>query len=418
MEHGTGSRPRNNQLIYRARYVVTMDGPPIAGGCLRVENGRIAKVGTLEEIDWRGEPIKDIPDAVIMPGLINSHCHLELGMARSQLPRGEGFPMWVSRLRKSLEGARPEQYREAARLGALECLKNGTTTVVDVGNTGEALAELADMPIRSFPHLELIGLDPGVAEARVSAARERLAALPAANDRYHPGITCHAPYSCSPDLMRRVSGDEALLAGPYTLHVAESAEETAMFRDGKGALFEFCKRIFPGLRMEKAESPVAFLARHGLIPKGSLFAHCNHADSEDVRILAATETSVVHCPRSRSFFNHLGFPLDLFLKAGVNLCLGTDSLASNEGLSLFDEMAEFHRAYPDLPCRDILAMATLNGAKALGLDGELGCLRPGARADFIALHMRHHPEYDLYEEIVSEVHEVLLVAVGGEEVFS
>ena len=102
----------------------------------------------------------------------------------------------------------------------------------------------------------------------------------------------------------------------------------------------------------------------------------------------------------------------------MNVCLGTDSLASNEGLSLFDEMAELRRGNPEIPARDILAMATVNGAKALGRTGELGCLRPGAQADFIAIHMRHHPEYDLYEEIVSEAHEVLMVSVGGEEVVS
>jgi aminodeoxyfutalosine deaminase len=396
--------------------VVTMDGPPIAGGCVRVEAGRIAQVGTLAEMPAHGESVKDIPDAVLMPGLINSHCHLELGMARSLLPRGEAFPMWVSRLRKSLDGTAAGQYREAARLGALECLKNGTTTLVDVGNTGESLAELAVMPIRSFPNLELIGLDPEAAEARFAGALERLAALPAATDRFHPGMTCHAPYSCSPDLMRRVAGAARNGSGPYTLHVAESAEETAMFREGRGALLEFCRRIHPSLRMDSGESPIAFLARNGVIPKGSLFAHCNHVDAGDVRILAETETSVVHCPRSRSFFNHGGFPLDLFREAGVNLCLGTDSLASNEGLSMFDEMAEFHREHPSVPCREVLAMATVNAAKALGRSGELGCLRTGARADFIAIHMRHHPEYDLYEEIVSEAHDVLLVAVGGEEV--
>jgi aminodeoxyfutalosine deaminase len=395
-----------------------MDGPPIPDGCLRIENGRVSKVGTLDDVDWRGETIRDIQDAVIMPGLINAHCHLELGMARGLLPRGEGFPMWVSRLRKSLVDAGPLQYREAVRLGALECLKNGTTTVVDVGNTGEALAELAGMPIRSFPHLELIGLDPAVAASRMQGARDRLAALPAANERYHPGVTCHAPYSCSADLMRSVSQADGMRAGPYTLHVAESAEEAAMFREGKGSLFEFCKRIFPSLRMQEGMSPVAFLALHGLIPQGSLFAHCNHLDETDVRILAETETSVVHCPRSRAFFNHQGFPIGRLREAGVNICLGTDSLASNEGLSLLDEMAELHGGNPDIPARDILAMATLNGAKALGRAGDLGCLRPGAHADFIAIHMRHHPEFDLYEEIVREVHEVLLVSVGGEEVVS
>ena len=191
-----------------------------------------------------------------------------------------------------------------------------------------------------------------------------------------------------------------------------------MFREGRGALYDFCRRIYPALAPTRGESPIGFLARHRLIPKGSLFAHCNHADPADIGILAATETSVVHCPRSRAFFGHGGFPMEAFRAAGVNLCLGTDSLASNEGLSLFDEMAEFKREHTGAEGRDILAMATVNGARALGLSGELGVLKPGAAADLIAVALRHHPELDLYEEIVGEARDVLLVVVGGDEVVS
>jgi len=396
-----------------------MEGPPIPWGCLRIQGDRIAQTGTLEEMDREpGEAIREFPDSVLMPGLINSHCHLELGMARSMLPPGEPFPLWVSRLRKALDGATSDQYRQAARLGILECLKNGTTTIVDVGNTGESMPELATLPIRSFPYLEVLGLDPESAPDRLRQAMERMAALPAANELYRPGITCHAPYSCSRELLQRISGDADLRSGPFTLHVGESAEEALMFSEGRGALFDFCRRIFPGLIWERHMSPIRFLGSNGLIPKGSLFAHCNHADGEDIRILAETETSVVHCPRSKAFFGHDGFQPELLREAGINLCLGTDSLASNEGLSLFDEMIELHRNHPSIPCRDILAMATVNGAKALGYAGGLGCLVPGARADFLAISLRHHPEYDLYEEIVGEAHEVLLVSVAGEEVVS
>ena len=405
-------------MIYRARYVVTMDGPPLEGGCVRVHGDRIAQVGALDDMDTRGEAIRDLPDAVLMPGLINSHCHLELGMARGLLPRGEAFPMWVSRLRRALEGAGPGEYAQAARLGALECLKHGTTTLVDVGNSGEALRELAAMPLRSFPYLEIIGLDPAVAADRFADAEDRLARSPAPTDRYRPGLTCHAPYSCSPDLLGRVAAAVASRSGPYTLHVAESAEEAAMFREGRGALWEFCRRIFPGLEPAAGETPIGFLARRGLIPKGSLFAHCNWADDADIGILAATETSVVHCLRSRDFFGHGGFPLERFRAAGVNLCLGTDSLASNEGLSLFDEMAEFRRGWPGIKAEEILAMATINGARALGMTGGLSCLKKGAKADIIAVAMRHHEEADLYEEIVAEARDVLMVVVDGEEVVS
>src|SRR4051812_4663273 len=199
-----------------------MDGPPLEGGCVRVQGDRIVQVGTLDDMDLRRDTVRDIPDAVILPGLINAHSHLELGMARGMLPRGEAFPMWVSRLRKSLEGAGPDAYAQAVRLGALECLKHGTTTVVDVGNTGAALAELAALPLRSYAYLEVIGLDPSVAASRLAEAEARLAGAPAPSELYRPGITCHAPYSCSPELLR-ATGDKASRRGPFTLHVAESA---------------------------------------------------------------------------------------------------------------------------------------------------------------------------------------------------
>lgn len=407
-------------MIYSARHLLPMDGPPVPWGSLRVAGGRIAEIGTRETLrPGPGEEVREFPDGILMPGLINAHCHLELGMARGQLPRSEAFPMWVSRLRKALEGAGPEQYRQSVRLGALECLKNGTTTVVDVGNSGEAAAVLADLPIRSFPYLELIGLDPAVAADRLRQGSDWLAAQPESHARYRPGVTCHAPYSCSPELLRFVAGADGLREGPFTVHVAESAEESAMFKEAKGALLDFCRRAFPKLRWDAGGpegGPIRWLYRQGALPPRSLLVHCNAADAEEARILAATECSVVHCPRSREFFGHEGPPLQLYREAGVNLCLGTDSLASNEGLNLFDEMAELRRRHPGIPARDILAMATRNGAAALGLGKELGLLRKGARADFIAIALRHHPEWDLHEEIVGEAHEVQAVVVDGEEV--
>lgn len=404
-------------MIYSARFLVTMDGPPLPWGSMRVRDGVVTEVAAERALrPLPGEDVKEFPDCVLMPGLINAHCHLELGLARGLLPRGEPFPLWVSRLRKSLEVARPEQYREAARLGALECLKNGITTIVDVGNTGESPRALATLPIRSFPNVEIIGLDPSLAEARLEAALAVIASLPASSDLFRPGIACHAPFSCSPEMLRLAAASPVPGQGPFTMHVAESREETSMFRDGKGSLLEFCLRIFPALERRKHASPIAYLGSRGLIPKGSLFAHCNLAGPEDIGILSDTVTSVVHCPRSRAFFDHPDPPLGLFREAGVNVCLGTDSLASNEGLSIFDEMAELRRRRPEIPGRDILEMATVNAARALGLQGRLGCLRPGSAADFIAIHLRHHPEMDLHEEIVGEAHEVGLVAVQGEEI--
>ncbi len=402
-----------------------MKGNPIPNGCLRIEKDRIIAVGTLEELKLqKDEKFFDFPEAIILPGLINAHCHLELGMVRGQLPRGESFPIWANRLRKVLEHIGPEGYREAAKLGIMECLKNGITTIVDVGNTGEALRELAELPIRSFGLLELVGLNPKLSAEKFSHAQAIIANQPShlaseshlLHSLFSTGITCHAPFSCSVELQKIISQNSLQSDVPYCLHVAESAEEISMYRDGHGPLMEFCRRIFPNLVLENHHSPIRFLNHHGLIPEGALFAHCNFMDEEDMRILSEKKVSVVHCPRSKEFFNHGGFDPIAIKNHGINLCLGTDSLASNEGFNLFEEMAIFQGHYPAISFREILEMATVNGAKALGLEGQIGTLQAGAKADFIGIGLRHHPEYDLYEEIITEAHEVLFVTINGEAV--
>ncbi len=412
-------------MIYRCKYLVTLSGNPIPNGCLRIEKDRIVEVGTLEELKiQKDEKFLDYPDAIILPGLINAHCHLELGMVRGQLPRGESFPIWANRLRKVLENIGAEVYREAAKLGIMECLKNGITTIVDVGNSGAALNELANLPIRSFGYLEVLGLNPKISVEKFSQAQAMIAdrsyksksESSLSPSLFSAGITCHAPFSCSVELQKLIAKNSVLENGPYCLHVAESAEEISMFRDGHGPLMDFCRRIFPDLILENQHSPIRFLNHHGLIPEGSLFAHCNFMDEEDMRILSEKSVSIVHCPRSKEFFNHGGFDPFTIKKHGINICLGTDSLASNEGFNLFEEMTIFHSHYPNFSFREILEMATVNGAKALGLEGQIGVLQPGAKADFIGIGLRHHPDYDLYEEIITEAHEVLFVTVDGDAV--
>ncbi len=406
------SRP----LIYCADLVVTLDGAPLERGFLRVENGLIVEVGRRESLPANPGPVRELGDAVLMPGLINSHCHLELGMARNFASPTSSFSLWVSRLRQFLGACAPEDFVIAARLGALECLKNGITTVVDVGNTGAALEALAHVPLRSFAHVEVLGLDPTEASARLAAAQSLLA-------RNFPphcqvGPAPHAPYSCSPELLRSLA-DEARAgrgSGVFTMHVSESAEEDEFFRRGSGPLWNFCERIYPALPPPPGYSGVRYLVENHALPVHALLAHCNTLDAQDISLLREAQASIVHCPKSHAYFNHPEFPLEKCLEAGINICLGTDSLASNEGLSLFDEMAELQRLRPGLPPRVILEMATVNAARALGLSERLGRLKPGYLADFIALGPGASAGDKAYEDLVSEEREVLLVVVGGDEV--
>lgn len=403
-------------MIYTADLVVTLDGAPLERGFLRVENGFITEVGVQTDLVGYVGIRRDLGDAVLLPGLINSHCHLELGMARNFAQPGVSFTLWVARLRNFLEGRAAAEYGIAARLGALECLKNGITTVVDVGNTGHALEALSRVPLRSFAHVEVLGLNPAEALERLEKARVLLARdFP---DHCRVGLAPHAPYSCSHQLLLALIADARTEGGSgiFTMHVAESAEEDEFFRRGSGALRDFCERIFPGLPPSSACGSVRHLLDNGLLPAGALLAHCNTLDGGDIAALRDLDVSIVHCPKSHAYFKHPEFPLEKCLAAGINVCLGTDSLASNDTLNLFDEMAELHALHPEIPALEIVAMATVNAARALNLSDFLGRLKTGFRADFIALRPGASAGDNVYAELVSEEREVMLVVIGGEEV--
>jgi cytosine/adenosine deaminase-related metal-dependent hydrolase len=199
-------------------------------------------------------------------------------------------------------------------------------------------------------------------------------------------------------------------------HLAESREEMLMFCEGRGALYEFLKSIGRDMSDCGGKTPLAsFLggARgYGGSP-GWLVAHLNELTAGDFALL---ETSVhnfhvVHCPRSHKYFGHSPFQFQRLQSLGVNICLGTDSLASNEDLSLFGEMRAFQKAFPEVPSRDILSMVTRNPALALGKPDELGSIRPGSHADLIALPVNGPT---LYDEIISLEDAVSWSMVGGE----
>ena len=148
----------------------------------------------------------------------------------------------------------------------------------------------------------------------------------------------------------------------------------------------------------------------------SLAAHCNVVGPDDACMLAEKKTSIVHCPRSREFFEHPEFPFEQCRRAGINICLGTDSLASNENLNLFEEMAEFREKHPHAESREILEMTTINPAKALQKQDKLGKIQKGCFADFIGITLNHDNSCSIYDEIVEENHEVILAVIDGEEV--
>ncbi|MDD5349683.1 MAG: amidohydrolase family protein [Chthoniobacteraceae bacterium] len=377
-------------MILRAKTVVTMTGLPLEDGAVSVDSsGRITAVGPFAEVA-RGAPggeVTDLGEYVLLPGLINAHCHLDYTGLRNALNRQASFTRWIARINALKRQMTNDDYLEAIAAGFREMRAWGTTSVCNLEAFPELLARMPRPPLRTWWFLELIDLRSRVpADTLLAGALSFL-------ERHEDwlggfGLNPHAPYTASPELYRLCAECAAECGLPLTTHLAESADEEAMFRRGEGELAAFMRQI--GRPMDDCGhglSSFANAVRNGLAGPGWLIAHANELDAADVALIAATpgDWHVVHCPRSHAFFGHRPFPWEALEAAGVCISLGTDSLASNESLSLFAEMQALQQARPRLTSETLLKTVTTHPARALGKAGELGVIRPGAHADLIAL---------------------------------
>ncbi len=401
-------------MLYRARYLLPMVGPPLAHGALRVEGGSIVALGRQSDLlPLPGEEVWDGPRHVLMPGLINAHAHLELHAMRGRLAAGLSFPDWVRGLRGITQSWSEADYVEGCRLGALESLRYGTTCLVDIGNQGITPQAVADLPLRVFACLEVLGLDPTQAEKRLDEARYRLDVTP--NGPFlRKGLVPHAGYSVSLPLFRALA--QASEAPVFTVHAGESREEELLFAKASGPLQAFCESIFPAAPHHRGRTPLGYFREENLLPPRPLIVHANEPADEEAAYLASLEATVVHCPQSHAFFGHKPFPAQAYRAAGVPLALGTDSLASGISLNLWDALQEFHRKFPDFTAQEVLAMATVNPGRALDASGKLGCLAQGSIADFIGVRLDISEADDVPAALLRESQDIALVVVGGQRV--
>ncbi|MFM1767710.1 MAG: hypothetical protein RJA22_239 [Verrucomicrobiota bacterium] len=406
-------------MILRARLVVPVGGAPIENGAVVLAAGRIEWVGPFGELPpGRGGEALDMGDCALLPGLVNAHCHLDYTGMAGQFEPPRRFSDWLKSI-VALKGSwSVAEFAASWEAGAAMLLRTGTTTVADVEAVPELLpARWGRTPLRVFSFRELISIRSQGLEPELVAEAERQC-LGWGGAPGQAGLSPHAPYTTNARLL-----DEAAQAAHrhqwrLVTHVAESEEESEMYLYRQGGLYEWLK----GQRDMSdcgLGTPVEYLDRCGYLDRNVLAVHANYLGQRDAALLAGSGASVVHCPRSHQFFRHLRFPLDDLASAGVNLCLGTDSLASVRRaggampeLDLFAEMQTLAQARPDLRPADILAMATRHGARALGLEGELGEISPGARADLIAVPLP--AAGDPLEAMVYRSGPVTASMIGGE----
>jgi cytosine/adenosine deaminase-related metal-dependent hydrolase len=368
--------------VLSADWVVPVDSPPIRDGAVAIDAGLVAAVGPADELG-EGERF---PGSVILPGFVNAHTHLEYAVYAG-FGDGLSFGPWIAIHVERKARIDVEDMEAIARLGALECLRSGVTTVGDCSFIGAAATACADVGLQAIVYLEVFG---GDAEAlgRFEELRDRVA--PALSDEVRLGISPHAPYTCSLELYRAC----AELGLPIATHLAESDDETEYLLAGSGPWEAFADMLVPPL----GTTGIRALASEGLLGPQVLAAHCVQADEAEIALLAAHDVAVAHCPRSNAFLGCGVAPLATLREAGVRVCIATDSPASTPSFDMFDELraavasARAREKRPDaLSAADALELATLGGARALGLESDRGSLTPGKRADLTILSLDESP---------------------------
>lgn len=386
-------QPTNNPLLIRSRVVLPICHPAIEDGAVAVSGGRIQAVGRWRQLKGKfsGETV-DLGESIVLPGLINAHCHLDYTHMAGLFPPRKSFSDWIKLITTEKSHWTFSDYAESWIDGARQLLRSGTTTVGDIEAVPELLPDVWETtPLRVISFLEMTGVKSRrKPELILREAREKLDELP--QGRCRGALSPHAPYSTTPKLLRLTTALARKRKLRVTTHVAESATEFEMFTTARGEMFNWLKRNERDMRDCGKLSPVQHLARQNALGPHLLAVHVNHLAPGDAQLLARKRVSVVHCPRSHEYFQHGKFPFEELSDAGVNICLGTDSLATvlskrkqMPTLTMFAEMRAFAAKHPEVSPQQILKMVTLNAAHALGQRGKLGELKRGVSADLIAL---------------------------------
>jgi cytosine/adenosine deaminase-related metal-dependent hydrolase len=413
--------------LYRAAWVLPVAAAPIRDGVVMVDAaGRIAAVGPRAAVEPpEGAEVVELGQAALMPGLVNVHAHPELAPYRGAL-EDLRFRDWILRLVGSKRAAlRDADFDVAARWTAVESLRAGITTMAATEMSGAGFGAMLEAGMRGVVYREVFGPDPRQADGSMADLRAAVEGFRArATDLVSVGISPHAPYTVSDALFRAAAEYALAEALPVAVHAAESTAERELVERGGG---DFA----PGLRARQIETPprgrstVEMLDRLGILRTRPLLIHCVTVDGDDLARMADTGSAVAHCPVANARLGHGAAPYPEMLDAGVAVGLGTDSVGSNNRLDLLEEARAaslLHRARlrsPDfLSAGDLLRLATLDGARALGLDGRIGTLEPGKDADLCAVSLAAPHVVPVHDPAAAVVHaargcDMVLATVRG-----
>ncbi|MCX8007212.1 MAG: amidohydrolase family protein [Coriobacteriia bacterium] len=422
-------------MLLSARYVLPVSAPFIENGAVLVRDGAIVEVGSRDDLAARHpqEEERDFGQAALLPGFVDLHTHLEYAVFRGMVDDAP-YSQWKLQVMRKEAALSPQDWAVSAELGATEAVRSGITAIADITDTGASLAAASAAGLRGVVYREVSTMDRGEVDGVVASALDDIERWQEeASPRIEVGLAPHSPYSCHPRLFEAVASVALERRLPVAMHLAGSKDEHDFIKYGSSLLGREYREESGWSSigwLPTGVSPVRYVYQWGILEVPRMLAvHCVHLDEGDVEVLARTSVAVAYCPRCNLKLGMGIAPLQELVDAGVLVGIGTDSPASNSTMDFFDEMrigllvqrglAGEARFYP---AERFVRMATLDGARALGIDHLVGSLEAGKRADVVAVDLsRSHqvPTRDPYGAIVHTANQddVLMTMIDGSIVF-
>ena len=373
------------------------------GGIVAVQGDTIIGIGDTKDLQAGDDsPVVDHGDVAILPALVNVHTHLELSSLEKKAKTGVNFIDWLRSLLKELDTLDEKDFKAGIVHGLKKSYDNGTGLLGDISNTGLSVDYLHKVFMKSVVFVEALGFHTKKVaryfeKIRILFNRLKKCEYPLV------GLAAHSPYTVSPDLFKRVQALSFEGFPVLSIHVAESPEESE-FLMGEGPLYDLLKerQFWNGDWVPPEKSPVQYLDYLGLLTPYTLCIHLVHISNADIEVLAKTRAKLCLCPRSNHTLGVGSPPVERLMRRGLRVALGTDSLASNDDLSVLREMAEIREIAPSIPPGEIIKMGTINGATALDMGEHLGSIERGKKGLLITIPVGASSPGKLYEEIVCE----------------
>jgi cytosine/adenosine deaminase-related metal-dependent hydrolase len=402
-------------MIITARKLLTLQHgmKPINNGAVVFSHGTIQAAGPALDIlkKFPSHRVYSFKNAVLLPGLVNVHSHLELPPLLEHA-RAETFPDWIINLIRAKKDLSNKDYHRTTRLNINTLIQTGTTTVGEICTHGVSPALLKQNGLRAVIYHEIISMNPSQGDTW-----GRPLGLPfCSSSRLQAGLSPHSPYTVSQEALRAISLLSRKKSIRVAMHIAESTEEIRLLQRKSSRLEELYRLAGwdPGWA-PRGSSSIEYLKSIGFLSPNLLAVHAVQVTSKDIELIKKSDVSIAHCPRSNKELGVGRMPLKIILDAGINVGLGTDSLASVPTLNLWDEMRYAHRIHrrDGISAEDIFRIGTMGGAKALGADREIGSIEPGKKADIIAAPLPIKNTGDLYNDLLRETKSCIMTMVNG-----